>query len=163
MRTVNKSGRNQPKVSIIISTKNEENNIGNTLQSLEKLDYSNYDVILVDGGSTDRTIEIAKQYENLKIFQQIDSTPGEGRNTGIRSSSSDIVGILDGDCIPKADWLKNAVSLLQKENIGGVSGPRISSCYGNSKSRRLLDALSTSFASFGSPVFSRPKDQKENI
>ena len=152
---------NQPKVSVIISAKNEEERIGLTLKAVQNLDYSNYEVIFVDGGSTDNTVEKAKEMENVKIFWQEDSTPGEGRNTGIRNSQSPFVAVLDGDCIPRTDWLKNALSLMKKENVGGVGGPRVSSCYGNLMSRIYLDVLSTRFASFGSPVFARPKNSKE--
>jgi len=160
-RMLGDSLSNQPRVSIIISAKNEEKRIGPTLKSIENLDYSNYEVILVDGGSTDRTIEIAEE-ENVQILRQKDSTPGEGRNTGIRNSQSSIIAVLDGDCIPRKDWLKNGVRLIDREkNVGGIGGPRVASCYGNSKSRRYLDVISTRFASFGSPVFARPEFQKE--
>ena len=152
---------NHPKVSVIISAKNEEERIRLTLESVQNLDYSNYEVILVDGGSTDRTVEVAKEQEKVKILCQRDSTPGEGRNTGIRNSQSPFVAVLDGDCLPRIDWLKNALNLMEKENVGGVGGPRVSSCRGNLMSRKSLDVLSTRFASFGSPVFARPKYSKE--
>lgn len=61
----------------------------------------------------------------------------------------------------RKDWLKNAAALLQQEDVGGVSGPVISSSRGTYLSRALLNVLSTSFASAGSTHFARFEKQRE--
>ena len=67
-----------PLVSIIVPTLNEENNISRCLSSLEKIEYPNKEIIVVNGGSKDRTVEIAKKYrliiccgKNSERFQQL--------------------------------------------------------------------------------------------
>ena len=159
-----------PKASIIITVKNEERTIANTIKSVLRIDYPSYEVILIDGGSADRTTSVAKQIKGnpcpsqnrVKIIEMKDYTPGQGRNVGIRSSSGNIVAFVDGDCyVAKEDWLKSAVALLKQENMGGVGGPAISCGRGTYLSRALLDVLSTFFASAGSTLFARFKKQKE--
>lgn len=158
-----------PKVSVIIPVKNEERTIANTITSTLNLDYPDYEILLVDGGSEDQTLSAIKQirgnphplHDKLKIIKTNDSTPSQGRNVGMRNSSGEIVAFIDGDCYVTKDWLKNAVALLEKEDIGGVGGPSISCRGGNYLSRRLLDITSTFFASAGSTNFARYASVKE--
>ena len=150
-----------PKVSVILTVKNEERTIGNAIESVLKIHYPSYEVILVDGGSEDRTISIAKQY-GVKVIQTRDSTPGQGRNVGIRISSGKVIAFIDGDCyVARNDWLKNAVSLLRQDDVGGVGGPIVSVDQDTSLSKTLLDVLSTFFANGGSPQFARYSEQRE--
>jgi cellulose synthase/poly-beta-1,6-N-acetylglucosamine synthase-like glycosyltransferase len=151
----------------VIISRNEERSISNTLKSALELDYPIFDVILVDGGSDDQTLEIAHSLsthpngKNLKIIPSDDSSPGQGRNTGVEHSSSEIIAFLDGDCYPKKEWLRNAVPLLLSDGVGGVGGPRVTSHRSSYLSRAFLESLAYSFASWGSPVFSKVKDTKE--
>ena len=59
----------QPRVSIVITTKNEEKNIENCLLSIKEQTYSNIEIILVDNNSKDKTIEIALNFTR-KIFNK---------------------------------------------------------------------------------------------
>jgi len=150
-----------PKVSVILTVKNEERTIGRAIESVLGIDYPDYEVIVVDTGSEDQTVRIAKQY-GIKTIQVNASTPGIGRNVGIKNSSGEIVAFVDGDCyVSRKDWLKTAVGLLRQKNIGGVSGPVISSSQSTYMSKVLLDVFSTFFAGAGSASFSRYKKQKE--
>ncbi|MHA1210938.1 MAG: glycosyltransferase, partial [Candidatus Heimdallarchaeota archaeon] len=59
----------EPLVSIVVPTYNEESNIERCLTSLRSLNYSNYEIILSDGGSTDKTIEIAEKFvDQIVVF-----------------------------------------------------------------------------------------------
>jgi glycosyltransferase involved in cell wall biosynthesis len=148
-----------PFVSIIVSVKNEEKRIQDTLNSLIKLDFPNYEIILVDGGSTDNTLQIANKYP-IKIIKTNDKTPGQGRNSGLINTSSEIVAFTDGDCIPYKDWLKNAVSLLiSNKKIGGVGGPVFPYERAPFLSRAILNSLSSYYVNLGSTNFYRYKNQ----
>ncbi|NPE09442.1 MAG: glycosyltransferase [Asgard group archaeon] len=61
----------QPFVSIIVPTYNEESNIALCLQSLKELNYSRYEIIVSDGGSTDRTVEMAKSFVDKVVIDKI--------------------------------------------------------------------------------------------
>jgi glycosyltransferase involved in cell wall biosynthesis len=145
-----------PCISIVVPVKNEEKRINATLQSLAKIDYPNYEVIIVDGGSTDDTINSAKEFP-FKIIQATNSTPGQGRNIGVKNSSGEVIAFTDGDCMPEKNWLKNALSYLKCKGVGGVGGPMVANDKSNYNSKTMLDVLSTFFANAGSTNFARYK------
>ena len=146
-----------PCVSIVVPVKNEGKRINETLESLAKIDYPCYEVIIVDGGSTDDTINIAKKFP-FKIVQTSDSTPGQGRNIGIKNSLGEVIAFTDGDCMPEKNWLKNAVSHLKFKDVGGVGGPMTTCDKSSYKSKTILNVLSTFFANAGSTNFVRYKE-----
>jgi len=83
----------QPELSIVIPVYNEEEHIKKCLDSIQETDYpkSKYEIILVDDGSTDRTKEIIKCYENVKLLKQNHLGKVEALNLGIKNSSHDFV------------------------------------------------------------------------
>lgn len=110
------------KASIIIRTKNEERWIGACLKSVYEQDYPNFDVVLVDNASNDRTVDKARAYPvtlvNLDQFK-----PGHAINEGIRHADGEILVCLSGHCIPKGkQWLRNLVAALEDESVAGVYG-----------------------------------------
>lgn len=160
MKTYSKKNGNLPFVSIVITVKNEEKRIKETLESLMRIDYPCYEVILVDGGSSDHTVDIAKNYP-IKIFQENNSTPSRGRNIGIKKSSGEIIAFTDGDCVVERSWLKNAVDLFKYQDVGGVGGPVVPYEGSSYLSRTILSVLSSFFASAGSTNFYRYAKQIE--
>ena len=150
-----------PKVSVILTVKNEEKTIGHVIESILKVDYPDYEVIVVDGGSKDKTVDIAKNHR-VRVIQTKDSTPGQGRNVGIVNSSHPIVAFIDGDCyVERKDWLRTGVDLLRQEDIGGVGGPVTPFSEASYISRAFMNALSTFFANAGSAQFARYEKQRE--
>jgi len=150
-----------PKVSVILTVKNEERTIGHAIESVLRIDYPDYEVIVVDGGSEDQTVAIAKDRE-VKVIETKDSTPGQGRNVGMVNSSHPIVAFVDGDCyIKRKDWLRNGVDLLRQEGVGGVGGPVTQFSEASYMPRAFIDILSTFFANAGSAQFARYEKQRE--
>jgi len=150
-----------PKVSVIFTVKNEEKTIVHAIESVLRIDYPEYEVIVVDGGSEDQTVAVATDH-GVKVIQTKDSTPGQGRNVGIVNSSHPIVAFIDGDCyIERKDWLRNGVDLLRQEGIGGVGGPVTPFRKASYMSRALMDVLSSFFANAGSAQFARYEKQRE--
>jgi GT2 family glycosyltransferase len=115
-----------PPVSVVATVKNEEDNIALLLDSLCKLDYAgNLEIVVVDGGSSDRTTQIISKYSNLKLITA-NCSIGEGRNIGIRNSTGEIVAFIDGDCVAAADWIRNIVRyFLEDKDIAVVGGPYV--------------------------------------
>lgn len=103
---------------------NEEKYLGLCLGRLTEVDYPDdkFEIIVVDNGSTDRSVSIAKSYTN-KVFILPDVNVGAVRNFGVRQAQGDLLAFLDADCLVDKDWLNNGVKLLtrsEKQVYGGV-------------------------------------------
>ena len=110
------------KYSIIIRVKNEERWITSCLQALFNQTIKNFEVIIVDNNSTDKTIQKALQFP-VKIIKIDKFLPGKAINKGIKNSKGEIIVCLSGHCIPKDNkWLANLTKDLDKKNIAGVYG-----------------------------------------
>jgi cellulose synthase/poly-beta-1,6-N-acetylglucosamine synthase-like glycosyltransferase len=129
-----KTGRTStnPKLSIVIAAKNEELNINTLLDSLENLDYpnENFEVIIVDDNSTDRTSELIQSRiagKNNFTFIRAKQKEMEGKKgaltEGIKKAKYDYIVITDADCKPEINWLKAMVSKLNEgyDFVFGVS------------------------------------------
>lgn len=113
------------KVSIIIRTKNEDNWLESCLKAIQAQNYKNYEIIIVDNNSKDRTLEIAKKYKT-KILKINKFLPGKAINLGINKSKGEIIVCLSAHCIPTDEnWLKNLIKPLTNKKVAG--------CYGRQK------------------------------
>lgn len=117
--------KKQPFVSVIVPTLDEEKNIEDCLESLLNLDYpeKKYEIIVVDGGSEDKTVEIAKKYQ-VKVLHNKKKNAAAGRNIGIKNSMADLVAFTDADCVVSKKWLKVLVSNIS-EKVSCVGGPSL--------------------------------------
>jgi len=110
------------KLSIIIPTYNEGQYIEKLLESIEKQDFKDYEVIISDSKSTDSTIAIAKKY-GVKTIIGPKKGPGYARNLAVKSAKGEVLLFLDADVIlPKNDTLSKVIHAIDKENcVGGTS------------------------------------------
>ncbi len=107
----------KPVVSVIIPTKNEEKYLPRLLESIKKQTYKNYEVIVADGNSTDRTVEIAKKH-GARVIDGKDH-PGKGRNQGAKHAKGEILLFLDADTIlPDEKWLEMVVREFEERGLG---------------------------------------------
>lgn len=110
--------------SIVIRTYNEEKWIGSVLEAIRNQKYKEYEVIIVDSNSTDKTIEICKKY-NCRIIT-IDKSRfnySYASNIGAENAKGDILCYLSGHSVPvNSDYLEKANELFNDRNIGGVYG-----------------------------------------
>tara|TARA_B100001057_G_scaffold479546_1_gene551317 strand:- start:331 stop:1701 length:1371 start_codon:yes stop_codon:yes gene_type:complete len=109
-------------VSIIIRTKNEERWIDLCLKKIFEQTYKNFEVVIVDNNSNDKTVLRAKKYP-VKIVKVNDFFPGKAINLGIRKSKGKIIVCLSAHCIPVSnDWLKKLIFDLKNRKVAGVYG-----------------------------------------
>ena len=105
-------------VSIIITSKDEEKNIGNLLESIKLQTYKNIELILVDNFSKDKTLEIAKNYK-VKIINH-GKERSEQRNIGIKSCNGEYALYLDADMILTPDLVTNLIKEIKLDNYDGI-------------------------------------------
>jgi glycosyltransferase involved in cell wall biosynthesis len=113
-----------PSVSVIIAVKDSQNTIQRAIASVLASEYSPFDVIIVDDGSTDRTPDIIREFgDKVKIISHPTAKgPSFSRNEAVRASKSDLVAFTDGDCVAARDWLAELVKGLKGENVVSCGG-----------------------------------------
>ena len=115
-----------PKVSVIVCSYNGAKTLGRCLESLKRLDYPDYEVILVDDGSTDNTQEIAANHPWIVNVRQANSGLSVARNVGAQTASGEVLAYTDSDCMADPEWLYFMVGTLLSGDYAGVGGPNIS-------------------------------------
>ncbi|MFA5828042.1 MAG: glycosyltransferase [Candidatus Shapirobacteria bacterium] len=104
-----------PLVSIVIPTLNSQAVLSDCLKSIKKQIGVSLDIIIADGGSTDKTIYIANQYK-CQIVKNPLKTAESGKAIGLKHASGEFVGLIDSDNIlPKSNWLKSMISPLIRD------------------------------------------------
>jgi GT2 family glycosyltransferase len=114
------------KASIIIPTKNNADILEKCLESIRNLDYPKEEIelIIVDGHSTDNTVEIAKKYGCKVVYENV-GTRGGACNVGVRIANGEFVVFTDADCVVPKDWLKNLIRHFNDGRIASVGGPNV--------------------------------------
>lgn len=107
-------------ISVIIPAKNSQRTIRKCLMHVLNQSYKPYEIIVVDGGSTDRTREIAAAYGAKVLVEPFHkgNYPGIGRNFGAKNACGQILSFLDSDCYPEKNWLMKVEKNLSDENVG---------------------------------------------
>jgi O-antigen biosynthesis protein len=114
-----------PKMSVVICAYNAERTMRACLESLRALRYPNYEVIVVNDGSTDRTLEIAEQFPEARIISQENKGLSAARNVGIDAATGEIVAFTDSDCVVDPDWLTYLAYSFVHGGFVAVGGPNL--------------------------------------
>ena len=110
--------------SIVINTYNRASSLALTLQSLEWLDHPRFEVVVVNGPSTDGTEDLLHSYGNrIKVAHCPERNLSQSRNIGIRAASGDIVAFIDDDAYPDPAWLDSLDSAYEYGEVAAVGGP----------------------------------------
>ena len=112
-----------PRVSVVVCAYNAERTIDRCLASLAVLNYPNYEVIVVNDGSGDRTLDIAESYSFCRIISQPNKGLGFARNVGAEAATGEIVAYTDSDCVADPDWLSYLVAKMESSNLAACGGP----------------------------------------
>lgn len=110
-------------ISIVINTLNRATFLINTLKSFSHLDYKNFEVIVVNGPSTDETDKILEGWrDKIKIGTCPEANLSMSRNIGIAMASGDIVAFIDDDAIPEPEWLDQIIIGFDSEEVAAAGG-----------------------------------------
>ncbi len=120
--TINKFSN---RICYIIPSLNSEKNIEECLLSIKKQNQMKSEIILVDGGSSDSTLELAKKIRGVKILIEKKKGPAAARNLGLKNTKARYVVFIDSDCILPKGWTKKCIKRIKNKEIAGVGGPGI--------------------------------------
>ncbi|MEJ2348084.1 MAG: glycosyltransferase family 2 protein [Patescibacteria group bacterium] len=112
------------KLSVIISVYNEEKVVLDCLNSLEEQNHPNFEVIIVDDGSSDDTLKILESFKpknyKIRIFKQQHKGPGAGRNLGAKKAKGEILVFVDADMTFAKDFLMKLVKPIDSSKEKGT-------------------------------------------
>lgn len=113
------------KVSVCITVFNEEKSIARLLDSLLKQTSKPNEIVIVDGGSKDKTVDIIRHYQKKDKRIKLLIEPGSiarGRNVSIDIARYPVIASTDAGCIAKSDWLEKITEPFKYETVGVVAG-----------------------------------------
>jgi len=105
------------KASIIIPSYNEQKDLGEAIRSLSEQSFKDFEVIVVDDGSTDQPPKIAKEL-GARVFRQSHKGPGAARNLGAKNAKGAVLVFVDSDMTFDKDYLKNLIGPIKKGIMG---------------------------------------------
>jgi O-antigen biosynthesis protein len=114
-----------PRVSVVVCAYNAERTLDQCLASLATVDYPDYEVILVNDGSRDRTLEIAEAHGFCRIISQANEGLSAARNVGAEAATGEIVAYTDSDCVVDPDWLTYLVAKMEASGLAACGGPNL--------------------------------------
>src|SRR5262245_10373919 len=113
-----------PKISVVVCTYNNEDTLRECYDGLERLEYPDYEVIVVNDGSTDRTDAITTEY-GFRLISTENRGLANARNSGLHAATGEIVAYIDADARPDPYWLSHLAVAFQKGAHVGIGGPNI--------------------------------------
>jgi GT2 family glycosyltransferase len=114
-----------PRVSVVVCSYNGARWIGECLAALGELDYPDYEVVLVDDGSTDETAAIAGAFTHVRVISTPNGGLSRARNVGLDAAQGAIVAYVDDDARPEPSWLTHLVRPLAGGERVAVGGPNL--------------------------------------
>ncbi len=113
-----------PFISVVVCSYNGSATIRDCMEGLQKLNYPDFEIIVVNDGSTDNLADIVGEYPVMLI-----NSPNRGlssaRNTGMHNASGEIIAYIDDDAYPDPDWLRYLAFGYMNSNHACIGGPNI--------------------------------------
>ncbi|MGC4085097.1 MAG: glycosyltransferase [Vicinamibacterales bacterium] len=114
-----------PRVSVVVCAYNAADTLEDNLTSLERLTYPNYEIILVNDGSRDRTSEIGHSHPSVRVIDIPNGGLSAARNVGLAAATGEIVAYTDADTRVDRDWLTFLVQPFLRSDVVGSGGPNV--------------------------------------
>jgi glycosyltransferase involved in cell wall biosynthesis len=111
-------------ISVIVPTYNRADSLTGAIQALLAQTYPSFEIIVVDDGSTDRTVNVARRHNRVQYLRQNHCGPAAARNAGGHEAQGEIIAFTDDDCMPPADWLSRiAQGYVDYPEVAAIGGP----------------------------------------
>ena len=114
-----------PRISVVVCTHNGAANLDACLHACSSLDYPDFEILVIDDGSTDRTPEVASRFPNVRYLRQVHSGLSNARNHGAEEATGDLIAYTDDDCRPDVDWLFWIARSFEDPRTGASGGPNL--------------------------------------
>ncbi len=112
-----------PMVSVIVSARNSERTVAQCLESIGRLAYPKFEVIVVDDGSTDGTAAVAARFPQVRLIRQTHHGLNAARNAALKVASGEIVAFTDAESIVDPHWLTFIVRTIEEDRCDACCGP----------------------------------------
>ncbi len=113
-----------PRISVVVCSYNGASTLRDCFDGLRRLQYPNFEVIVVDDGSTDATSAITREY-GFRLIRTNNRGLSTARNIGLEAATGEIVAYTDSDCCPDPHWLTYLAATFLSTNHAGVGGPNL--------------------------------------
>lgn len=118
-----RSNAKRPTISVVINTYNRAPQLRRCLKSLSMQRYRDFEVVIVNGPSTDDTASVLTDHKSCtRIVQTETRKLSVSRNLGINASRGELVAFIDDDAVATPDWLSTLVRCFDDERVGGAGG-----------------------------------------
>jgi O-antigen biosynthesis protein len=114
-----------PSMSVIICSYNGASTVEACLRSMERIRYTDFEVIFIDDGSRDNTQEILKQFPWVRNIHQTNKGLSFARNVGMNAAKGEIIVYTDSDCEADEDWLYYLAVAMKRGGHVGMGGPNL--------------------------------------
>ncbi len=130
--------RDLPKLSVLIPAYNEEDTIEGTIQAVLDVEYPKnlMEVIVINDGSTDKTLELASKSENVKVLNKKNGGKADSLNEGLKIAKNELIVVVDADSYPSKDSFLKMVHYFSDEKVGAVT-----SCIMVKEPKKLIEKL----------------------
>ena len=118
------AGRRWPRVSVIVCSYNGARTLEECLSHLERLDYPDYEIIVVNDGSTDATAAIAGRHR-VRLMAMPNAGLSAARNVGLAAATGELVSYIDDDAFPDRHWLTYLAAAFEGNDFAGLGGPNL--------------------------------------
>jgi GT2 family glycosyltransferase len=114
--------RGEPTISVVVCTLNRCASLRRALDGLARQTYRRFEVIVVNGPSSDGTAELLSGYP-VRVGTCSEAHIGRSRNVGVRMAAGDVFAFLDDDAVPEPDWLERLASAYEDPMVAAAGGP----------------------------------------
>jgi GT2 family glycosyltransferase len=118
-------GDAMPRVSVVVCSYQGSRRIARCLDGIGRLEYPNFETIVVDDGSRDDTATVASRYADARVISTEHRGLSHARNVGMRAATGEIVAYIDDDAHPDPHWLDYLVHTFSSTDHAAVGGPNI--------------------------------------
>ena len=112
-----------PMVSVVVCARDDDRTIAECLESIGRLQYPNYELIVIDDESRDRSAEIATASSGARLIRASRAGFGTARNAAVRAARGELIAFTRADCVVDPDWLTLAVHTMLDCGLDGCCGP----------------------------------------